>query len=460
MNDKVVSGHLQDSFVFLCIVDLNFLKIARMAISPNYFSSQVTEDIIRLCYTYYDQFKEAPPHHLYDELVRFLHGADDDKRKLYFTYLDRIKKEFEKSPPKKPYVLSRFNKFIQAKELEASLKQAAPLVDRGKFDEAKAVLHKALRSGITSEEEGIEYPGEGEPTYYSKDALGELLCSTGIRIIDNGIKGLRRTQLVCIFAGYKVGKTWGCAQIARQALTRGLKVCEISHEISAAELEMRHDMMFGGLTNEEGEEPVEFFEYDNTGRVTGSHEEVKDTIFNPRAIVEVRNTVRGFGGQAILKKYPMGTCTIGEIERYLDYLETFKHFIPDVLISDYVEKMKLPAAGEGRDRINEAYINLKRIADERNIVVVTASQIKTASLEKSNISEAEAPAEDARKLGNIDLGLFYGMNKVQARRGLMQAFVLVNRSGPQKFGCVVSRNLKVGQMCLECWPLRFEDDEE
>ena len=153
----------------------------------------------------------------------------------------------------------------------------------------------------------------------------------------------------------------------------------------------------------------------------------------------------------------MGSCTIGEIERYLDYLETFKGFVPDLIINDYVEKMKLSAFSQGRDAINEIYINLKRIADERNIAVVTASQIKTKYLESDTISEAGAAAEDARKLGNVDLGLFFGMSKTQARRGLMQAFVLVNRSGPQKFGCIVSRNLTVGQLTLDCWPLRFND---
>ena len=103
---------------------------------------------------------------------------------------------------------------------------------------------------------------------------------------------------------------------------------------------------------------------------------------------------------------------------------------------------------------------MKRIADERNIAVVTASQIKTKYLESSTISEAGAPAEDARKLGNVDLGLFFGMSRTQAERNLMQAYVLVNRSGPQKFGCIVSRNLAVGQLALDCWPIGFNGEEK
>jgi len=79
MNEKVISQHIQDCFVFLSIMDADFLRMARIAIKPSWFSSQVTEDIIRLCYDYYDQFQQAPENHLHDELVRFLHKADEDR---------------------------------------------------------------------------------------------------------------------------------------------------------------------------------------------------------------------------------------------------------------------------------------------------------------------------------------------------------------------------------------------
>ena len=454
---KVVSGHVQDCFVFLAITDVTFLRMARTAIKSSYFSSRVTEDVINLCYSYFDQFQEAPKDHFYDELVRFINKFDDDKKQLYLKYVTRIQ---QMDPPNQKYIISSFSKFVQARELEEYLIDAAPLVERGEFDSARELLQRALRSGMAQEEDGIEYPGNWPPSYQSNTGFREIICPTGISIIDRGIGGIKRAGLTCIFAGYKVGKTWGCIHLAKEALMVGKKVLEVSHEASAEEVEMRHDMMFGSLIDSEGPREVEFIEYDKEGTKVATHRELRESVFSAKAVQAVRNRIRRFGGRAIIKKYPMGTCSVGEIERYLDYLETFKHFIPDMLISDYVEKMKMPKAGEGRDSINETYINLKRIGDERDIAVVTASQIKTKYLESSNISEAGAPAEDARKLGNIDLGLFFGMSRFQAQRNLMQAFVLVNRSGPQKFGCVISRNLAAGQLVLDCWPIKFDEKEE
>jgi len=452
---KVISQHIQDCFTYLAITDVTFLRMARTAIKSSYFSSRVTEDIINLCYSFYDLCQEAPKDHLHDELVRFTNKFDEDKKQLYHKYVTRIQ---QMDPPNQKYVISSFSKFVQARELEEYLIDAAPLVERGEFDSARELLQRALRSGMAQEEDGIEYPGNWPPSYQNNVGFREVICPTGIAIIDKGIGGIKRAGLTCIFAGYKVGKTWGCIQLAKEALMAGKKVLEVSHEASAEEVEMRHDMTFGSLVDAEGPREVEFVEYDHEGTKIASHMELRESVFSSAAVKAVRDKVRRFGGKAIIKKYPMGTCSVGEIERYLDYLETFKHFIPDMLISDYVEKMRMPKAGEGRDSINETYINLKRIGDERDIAVVTASQIKTKYLESSDISEAGAPAEDARKLGNIDLGLFFGMSRIQATRNLMQAYVLVNRSGPQKFGCVVSRNLMVGQLALSCWPIKFTEE--
>lgn len=453
---NVVSQHLQDCFVFLAITDDGFLKLARMIIKPSYFSSQVTEDIVRLCYAYFDQFQVAPQNHLDDEMLRFLGNKDSDKVRLYNTYLKRV---CDMSPPNKKYVVSCFSKFVQARELEKVLIESAPLVERGNFEKVRQILQTALKAGFIKEEEGIRYPADWPPTYYNDVGFREIVCPTGFPILDERIKGLRRTQLTCVFAGYKVGKTWGCIHIATEGIKAGRKILEISHEASAEEVEMRHDMMFGSLTSNEVEEDVVFDLYDNNGRIIESVSEIRNSVFNAGVVKKVRQDVSKFGGETIIKKYPMGTCTVGEIERYLDYLETFKHYTPDLLISDYVEKMKLPDKEQNRDQINSTYINLKRIADERNIAVVTASQIKTKYLESSTISEAGAPSEDARKLGNIDLGLFFGCSQAQAEKNLMQAYVLVNRSGPQKFGCILNRNLKVGQMVLDCWPIRFNTEE-
>jgi len=461
MKDNVLNQHLQDCFIYLAITDSEFLRMIRGCVKSGYFRSKVTRDIIEICYSYHDQFREAPKDHFHDELINFLQGKSDDIKNQCETYISRVQ-EFEK--PNKAYIIARVNKFIQASEFENAMLKSVDLIKSDDFTAARELLQKALKAGIPQEQVGLKYFSEHTPTYYGEDGgVRDIVIPTGFPVIDRVIGGCYRKQLICIFAGYKVGKTFGCIYLGRQGLMCGRKVLHISHESSLEEVEMRYDMMLGSLTSSAFETPVKFKQYDESGSVISEDEILRGSIYNLDNIKSVHKKISRFGGDLIIQKYPMGSCTMGEMERYLDYLETFESFIPDVLIVDYPEKMRLPLGESApmRDRINQAYLDLKRIADERNIVVVTASQIKTQSLEKLDISQKDAPSEDARKLGNIDLGLFFSTNKVQEQQGRMKVFVLVNRSERMSFGCISARNLSVGQMCLDCWPLRrVEENSE
>jgi len=458
MDETVINQHLQDCFVYLAITDTKFLQIARKSIKEKYFSSEITEDIIRLCYSYYDLVGQAPRDHLHDELVRFLRNKDEKKKQLYLTYLEKIQ---EMDPPNKEYVISRINKFVQAREFEEATLKFVKLIEQGKFIEGRQLMQRALRAGIVEEEVGIKYLEEDLPAYYEEGGRREIVIPTGFGVIDNVIGGFRRKEFICVFAGYKVGKTWAGVHFGSLGLLHGRKVLHISHEESAENLDMRYDMCFGSLVSSEQSEVVPFIEYSSEGHPLETFEIERGSVFDLGAVKRIRKKVARFGGKLIIKKYPMGSCTVGEIERYLDYLETFEGFVPDILINDYIEKMKLvPESEPRRDRINQAYIDHKRLADERNMVVITASQIKGQSLERKIISQRESAAEDMRKLGNVDIGLLLSQTRTQERNNRMQVFVLVNRSGEQSFGCVVSKNLKVGQLALQSWPLRMRDDDD
>jgi len=460
MAETVVNQHLQDCFVYLAITDTKFLQIARNSVKEKYFSSEIIENIIRLCYFYYDLTKEAPKDHLHDELVRFLQDKSDDQKELYLSYLEKIQRM---DPPNKDYIISRINKFIQAREFEGAAIKFVRLVEQGKFQEGRQLMQHALRAGIVQEEVGIKYLEEETPVYYNEEVSGRkgIIIPTGFSVIDNVIKGFRRKEFVCVFAGYKVGKTWAGVHFGTLGLLHGRKVLHISHEESAENLDMRYDMNLGSFVSSEHPEVISFCEYNSEGQPIRTYELERDTVFDLDNIRKIRKKITRFGGRLIIKKYPMGACTIGEVERYLDYLETYEGFTPDVLINDYIEKMKLlPESDQRRDRINQAYIDHKRIADERNIVVITASQIKGQSLERKIVSQRESAAEDMRKLGNVDVGLLLSQTRAQERNNRMQVFVLVNRSGEQSFGCVVSKNLRVGQLALQSWPLRLGEDHE
>jgi len=58
MDNSVISQRIQDSFVYLAITNTKFLQLARGVVKPQYFSSQITEDVISICYSYFDQLEK------------------------------------------------------------------------------------------------------------------------------------------------------------------------------------------------------------------------------------------------------------------------------------------------------------------------------------------------------------------------------------------------------------------
>ncbi len=451
MSDNVIGQHIQDCFVLLSITDTDFLRTARQCVHPSYFTSEITEKIIGLCYSYFDQFEQAPANHFHDEICRHLKDADEDEKELYIGYLNKIN---DMDLPSKTYVLSKISEFIKAREFQKGALQFAKLTEEGKFEEAEQLMTKVLKTGAQINDEALDYLAHDTPTYYNTD-VGEELISTGIERFGNRIM-LRRKQLVCILGGGKGKKSWWCQHLGAQGLLAGLRILYISHELSAEEIEMRYDMMFGTLVSREAYSDVEFVTTNEQGQVTDRETRNIDTVFNLEAVREGRRVIQRYGGKLLIKKYPPTVCSMGEMNRYLDALETFNGFVPDIIINDYPDIMKLPGGEntERRDKLNDIYLQHKRIADERNILMIIVSQTNRAGLEKARISKKDF-AEDIRKLANVDLVLAVGQNRIMEQEHRMRVHVLGGRTEEDGFGCLVSQNIRIGQVVVDSW---FERD--
>jgi len=448
--DNAVDQRVQDAFVKLSISDTTFLQAARQCIQLSYFGSQITQDLVQICYDFFDQFKIAPQNHFRDEVVSFLKNKDKEDTELYMLYLDRIK---EMDPPNQAYVISRINKFVQAREIEKGAVELARMAKDGQFEESKVLMQKMLRVGITEEETGLRYFQNGHPTYLLARNATERLIGTGIPSIDSKFtRGLCRTDFVVILGGYKGKKSWACIHLGMMGLLQGRKVLHITHELSKEDTEMRYDMMLGGMTSERIAklEDVEIETPLDNGDL-GPKEWIEcKTVADFKEVGRTRKKVGRLGGDLIIQKYNMGTCTMGEIIRYLDYLEAFHGFAPDILINDYVEKMKI-GAGERRDRINEMYLQMKGIADERKLMSVTVSQATREALRNQRLKQDDF-AEDIRKLGNADIVYAVSQNEAMVAQNRMLWWVLANRHGRMDYGAKFSQNLDIGQFLIQSWP--------
>lgn len=420
-----ITQHLIDSIVYLSITDNDFAGAVRAALPAELFSSSLVERILTLCQSYYDQHREAPQEHFQDEFARLLRSVPEEDHKLFVDYADRVQKM---RPPNRKYVMSRVNNFIRSRALEDTAIEVARLTERGEYDQAESRMYEALHAGLRLENIGLDFLRDKFPMK-RRLSYSEPLVGTGWKTLDRQIDGgLHRGRFLVILGKYKGKKTWALCNIGQRAVLKGLVVVHLTHEMSEGEIEQRYDQMFGSLVCSRGAEEVNIPYYDDEAHEIKMNRIKCSSVFDRAAVLEARRNVRRFGGRLLIKKYPMGTCSMQEVDRYLNYLECFEGIIPDVLLNDYADIMApVDPRKQLRDQINETYIWHKRIADERNILVVTASQATRQAIEKERFSIKDF-AEDIRKIGNCDLAIGVCQSPTQAEQGICRAVLLASRN--------------------------------
>jgi replicative DNA helicase len=140
----------------------------------------------------------------------------------------------------------------------------------------------------------------------------------------------------------------------------------------------------------------------------------------------------------------------------LDNLYYYNNFIPDVIVIDYADILapSRGVKGEHRHIIDDIWKKLRRLAQERSALVVTASQAGRASLNR-DVSE-EHIAEDIRKLAHVAKMMSINKSKEDDKINAVRIEQLAERDGnrnPRK--ALVLQCLEIGRSYIDS---RYADE--
>ena len=464
-----ISQHLQLAIVKLAITDEEFLRLARPVLLPELFSSEYAALCIVAAVAYYDKHHKAAKDHFHDEVVRLSARHKPDQRRYLADFIERVQNTH---PADRDYALSRITAWTRQRRLEGALVEASGEVGNN-YSRAAQILYDALSTGVEACDGGYDYLRDFSHIG-SRGDRPDVLMGTGIRHLDKLLGGgFTRGQFVTVLGPYKGCKSWCLQHFGKVALKRGLNILHISHENSEISTEQRYDMTLGSLVDglpgihkrpTDKDNPAAPWEVKVRILKGGKVREkwrTRPSLYDSAAVLQTRKAYRRRGGRLIIRKYPQNTGTMDEIRRLVHWLEYEKGFLPDVLINDYPDIMNLSSTGqkETRHQINDLYQQHKQLADENNILVLTASQIVTAALEAKRIRRAHA-SEDRRKIGNVDLALGISRSTADERQQRAWLWVVANRSGSGGGGCLIGTGLSIGQFALWSQSLRDAAEQE
>lgn len=442
-----LTGSLQRHILGLLLWSDEHCTLVKNSLPETCFTGDVgIKELVKLVYWYIGEYHEAPKDHtegLIDELV-----LNSDKKQALLKLLHQA--EIELSQMNVPYVISCLKKFYRQSTLKTTITKVQDLLDAGKVDEADGMLVECLnarpklfKSGHKLSD-GIDYLLERT----TQDENDECVF-LGIPALDERRLVPARKKMFLFAAPLKFGKTWFFVHVGKRALIENKKVLHITFEMPWEEVETRYVMSLFSAA---------LYPEDRQGRVS-----IRNTAFDvvdkkPQIYLSDENALMDLAKQIsrsrfmndnlLVEEFPNKTMTVQNLIAFLDELESTQNFVPDVVILDQADNMKVKAKDEYRIELGTLYGELKGLAQSRNFMLVTGTQINRAGKSK-DVSSDDDVAEDYSKGATADIMVTYSQKELEYEVGIARLNVAAARNAKSRFQVLIAQDYSTGQFILE-----------
>jgi replicative DNA helicase len=399
---------------------------------------------------YWVQWKKAPGEHTLD-VFDTVKSRSPQKKEIYDEILESIKKS--KEGINRAYVLSQVQGFVRRQQIKKTMAEVIQLLqndsDEG-IDQAEAQLLNAFRNPAATFDTGTFFSDKSRSLSFLNDAQRDVF-PTGIKEIDQNYSGPARKELLLFMALAKRGKTWACVHLAKHAMLARKRVCHISLEVSEPVLCQRYVQSLFSLNKRQAKTVVSRFDKDELGRFIQITEDTLDRphLMDPKVVAELGRKIDLYKNRPplVIKEFPTSELSISGLRAYLECLETFHHFIPDLLIVDYPALMKLD---EDNLRISLGHTirQLRGLAVSRNIAILAPAQSNRTGMNRRQLNEGMM-GEDFSMAQTCDGLLIYSQTKAEYERGLARLTVGNSRNERMYTQILISQAYDIGQFCLD-----------
>lgn len=478
------SRFLQENLLTILVFDKERCKMVRGTVEPQLFGG-FYKDIVARVYDYIDEYKLPPGEHIADLLEDKL--SSDNKREVN-TYRDILDSLFEaKDSINAEYVTNQLETFVKRQSLRSvavDLAKALQKDTEDSLEEAETLIRKANTVSLKVFDAGLRMSDFQRSLAFLDNNV--TAYPTGIPEFDKRGFGPTRKEMLLYIADTKTGKTWCMIQLAKMALMSNLKTLHITLEMSEDKVAKRYIQTFFAISNRKETFVTKRFNKDKKGNIDIEEKEVKpkltfeDANIRKKLVKRMDPWKNRILDNIIIKQFPTGKLTVGQLEAYMDNLEITEKFVPDLLIVDYPDLMDLKVGngGQYRHALAEVYKNLRGVCVARNMALGVPTQANRAAagaqfVGRKNVSEAYS------KIADADVAITYSQTEMEKALGLARLSIVAGRNDADNITVVLSQNYGMGQYVVDSilmdsdyWKLieaeggassdddDFDDDEE
>ena len=302
------------------------------------------------------------------------------------------------------WFLEEFEGFSRKGELERAILKAADLLEKGNYDPVEKLIKDAVQISLTKDL-GTDYFEDPKTRLTAlKDNNGQI--STGWPTLDKKLfGGFNRGELNIFAGGSGSGKSLFMQNLAVNFATAGLNGVYLTLELSEGLCAMRIDSMLANVSTRE--------------------------IFKDIDTVEMKVKMVGKKSGKLRIKYMPAQSNVNQIRAYLKELQVQTGMKLDFIMVDYLDLvMPVSAKVSPNDLfVKDKYVSeeLRNLAKEFNILMVTASQLNRAAVEEIEFDHSHI-AGGLSKINTADnvFGIF--TSRAMRERGRYQIQLMKTRS--------------------------------
>lgn len=290
--------------------------------------------------------------------------------------------------------------FCRFQQLKKAIMKSIDLLKLQDYQEIYDLINQTRFKGIDSNL-GIQYVDSFLERYSKKQT--HTTVETPWTILNNILKGGSiSSRLHLIVAPPGIGKSWFLCNLASHALKCNKKVVYYALQMEEWEIAERIDILLLGKTPQQ----------------------IK---LNP---VKYREEIQKYKSNLQIKEFLPKVSKLVQIENHVKQLQLFANFIPDLIIVDHGDNLKLPTnIGSNMYSLYGAnFVGMKAIAKSLKIPVWSASQGKRGTQTKQYIFE-EDTSHSMQKIEIADFAISLSMSHEDKLTGTCRWAIIKNRHG-------------------------------
>jgi len=492
---REVNSKIEEQVLTGMIVSDSFCRDISKIINKDSFVVPFISRVTGWCQDYYKTYKQAPGMHISDIFEVEKEKIDIDDNKAISALLTKLSNESEDQEFNEEYLKDRALEYFRKRQITLANEKMTSLVNLGRIEEAEKII-ESYKKNISITSKWINpFDSDVIKNFFADQTASKNILFQLPGDLGRFIGPFERNWLIGFLAPTKRGKSFFLLELAIQAAYEKKKVVFVSLEMSTEQVLKR---MYRRLTSM-GDETKEYIfpcfdcqkNQENSCKKTirknnirlldfegvkpqynkGSKYETcieckgkkdfipatwfttieKDKMTVGQVSKQAKSNVFPFGKNIKIIAYPAFSANINQIRSDIAMLDNTENFIPDLIVVDYADILgPEDARVTGRDRIDETWKTLKRMASEIHCCVASASQANRQSFDKKNVTQVDA-SEDIRKISNSDLFLSINQTPTEKRECVTRINKIAAREDDfdQYESIIVLQQLALGQVMLD-----------